>query len=80
MIFRTEVIYSAFTLFQGIGMLFGFLVTTYCCTNIKIIILICLSGVSALCGIWLYIRQKKEKKYLEKTTELFETEKLNAHN
>jgi hypothetical protein len=62
MIFKTEVIYSSFTLFQGIGMLFGFLITTFCCTRVKIIIMMIYSGVSFLCGLGLYFRHRNEKK------------------
>ena len=61
MIFKTEVIYSSFTLFQGIGFLFGFLITTFCCTRVKIIITMVYCGVSFLCGLGLYLRQRKEK-------------------
>jgi hypothetical protein len=70
MIFKTEVIYSSFTFFQGIGMLFGFLVTTYLCTYIKIYIIIGYCGLSFLCGVGLYFRQRREKTYETGNTEI----------
>ena len=68
MLFKTEVIYSSFTLFQGIGMLFGFLITTFCCTRVKIIIMMCYCGVCFFCGLGLYLLKRKEEKAKEKYT------------
>ncbi len=61
MIFKTEAIYSAFTFLQGWGFLFGFLVSTFCCTYIKIYILLGFCVLSFSCGVILYIRVKNEK-------------------
>jgi hypothetical protein len=81
MIFKTEVVYSAFTLFQGIGMLTGFLITTFCCTNIKVIVLIGFAVVSTICGIFLYIKNLKDNKYeSRKQANIHEIEKLNSIN
>ena len=61
MIFKTEVIYSSFSFFAGVGFLFGFLVTTYLCTYIKIYIIIGNCVVSFLCGLCLYLRQRRDE-------------------
>jgi hypothetical protein len=65
MIFKTEVIYSSFTFFQGVGMLFGFLVTTFFCTSVKLYILIAYCGICFICGFVLYLKKRNEKKYDE---------------
>ena len=81
MIFKTEVVYSAFTLFQGIGMLTGFLITTFCCTKIKVIVLIGFAVVSTICGIFLYVKNFKSRKYESRTkANIHEIEKLNSAN
>lgn len=63
MIFKTEVIYSSFTFFQGVGMLFGFLITTFCCTYVKIYILLAYCGVCFICGVILLLKKRREKNY-----------------
>lgn len=75
MLFKTEVVYSAFTLFQGLGMLMGFLITTFYCTHIKIIVMISLTCLCFFCGIYLNVRNKRENAY-EKRTKSHEIEKL----
>lgn len=63
MIFKTEVIYSSFTFFQGVGFLFGFLITTLCCTTVKIYIFFAYCGICFICGIILVIKKRREQKY-----------------
>lgn len=65
MIFNTEVIYSSFTFFQGVGFLFGFFITIWCCTYIKIYILFGFVGWSIISGAILIAKIRREKKLTE---------------
>ena len=52
--------YSLFTFIQGIGMLFGYLITTYFCTYIKIYILLGLCVLSLIFGCIGFLMKKRK--------------------